>query len=97
MKTKLVQKIEAAATGTDGRMDERMDPSFMMKLHDIRKKEAEKDKGKDKDKDKDKSKGLFGRKKEEVKRELRRLESTSSPFPDVRARRIEELRSRLKG
>lgn len=34
--------------------------------------------------------------KEEIEAELGRLESTSSPFPEVRARRIEELRAELE-
>ena len=33
----------------------------------------------------------------EMRRELRRLESTSSPFPEARERRIEELRKDLNG
>lgn len=35
-------------------------------------------------------------KKEELESELQRLESTDSPFPEVRARRIEELKTELE-
>jgi len=68
-----------------------LDPSFMMKLDDLRKK-AEKEKGKE---PKDKKK-LPSAKKEELLRELDRLESTSSPFPEARESRIERVRSMLE-
>ena len=68
------------------------DPSFMMKLSDLRKKkEAE-----DEKEAKGKKKPPASAKKEELLRELERLESTPSPFPEARERRVEQLRTILE-
>jgi len=68
------------------------DPSFMMKLSDIRKKkEAE-----DEKQAKGKKKPVASAKKEDLLRELERLESTPSPFPEARERRMDQLRTILE-
>jgi hypothetical protein len=69
------------------------DPSFMMKLHDMRKQSEKADKEKEA---KGKKKPPASAKKEELLRELERLESTPSPFPEARERRMEQLRTILE-